>query len=71
MKPGSEREGYAPWNYNNSSVTLSYCHVFLLHMATINVDSSDLTWVFIGAIAEITHNRYNTLSRLIAHKRVF
>jgi hypothetical protein len=41
-----------------------------LHVATINVDSPDLTRKFIATIAEITHNSYNTLSRLIAHKRV-
>jgi hypothetical protein len=28
---------------------------------TINVDSPDLTRKFIGTIAEITHNKYNTL----------
>jgi hypothetical protein len=43
--------------------------VFYLHVATINVDSPDLTRKFIGTIVEITHNRYNTISRLIAHKR--
>jgi hypothetical protein len=34
-----------------------------------NVDYPDLTREFIGTIVQITHNRYNTLSRLIAHKR--
>jgi hypothetical protein len=32
-----------------------YCHVFNLHVATINVDSPDLTREFIGTIVEITH----------------
>jgi hypothetical protein len=41
----------------------------LWHVATINVDFPDLTREFIRTIAEITHNRYNTISRLIAHKR--
>jgi hypothetical protein len=36
----------------------------LLHVATINVDSPDLTRKFIWTIAEITHNRYNTLFRV-------
>jgi hypothetical protein len=35
-----------------------------LHVATINVDSPDLTRKFIGTIAEITHNRYNTQFRV-------
>jgi hypothetical protein len=33
------------------------------------VDYPDLTREFISTIADITHNRCNTLSRLIAHKR--
>jgi hypothetical protein len=41
----------------------------LFHVATINVDSPDLTREFIWTLTEITHNKYNTLSRLIAHKR--
>jgi hypothetical protein len=38
--------------------------VLFLHMATINVDSPDLTRKFIGTIAEITRNRYNTHFRV-------
>jgi hypothetical protein len=41
-----------------------HCHVFYLHVATINVDSPDLTRKFIGTIVEITHNRYNTQFRV-------
>jgi uncharacterized FlaG/YvyC family protein len=33
-------------------------------LRTINVDSPDLTRKFIGTIAEITHNRYNTQFRV-------
>jgi hypothetical protein len=36
---------------------------FYLHVATINMDSPDLTRKFIGTIVEITHNRYYTLFR--------
>jgi hypothetical protein len=31
----------------NSESNKTYCHVFYLHVATINVDSSDLTRKFI------------------------
>jgi hypothetical protein len=33
----------------------TYCRVFYLHVATINVDSPDLTREFIGTMVEITH----------------
>jgi hypothetical protein len=42
----------------------TYWHVFYLHVATINVYSSDLTRKFIGTIAEITRNSYNTHVRV-------
>jgi hypothetical protein len=37
---------------------------FILHVATVNVDSPDLTRKFIGTIVEITHNKYNTHFRV-------
>jgi hypothetical protein len=46
------------------SLNIIYCHVFYLHVATIYVDSPDLTRKFIWTIAEITHNRYNTHFRV-------
>jgi hypothetical protein len=33
-------------------------------------ESQNLTRKFIGTTVEIAHNSYNTLSRLIAHKRM-
>jgi hypothetical protein len=41
-----------------------YCHVFYLHVATINVDYPDLTRKFIGTMVEIAHNRYYTQFRV-------
>jgi hypothetical protein len=38
--------------------------MFYLHVATINVDSPDLTRKFIWTIAEITRNSYNTQFRI-------
>jgi hypothetical protein len=54
----------------NKKITM-YCLVFYLHVATINVDSPDLTREFIWTIfGDYTQQILHTLSRLIAHKRV-
>jgi hypothetical protein len=53
------------YDYLTHTHTCKYCHVFYLHVATINVDSPDLTRKFIGTIVEITHNRCNTQFRVL------